>query len=247
MRSSLRTLAKRTYLDGVAREGLGAGRRHARALIRGYGRTNAAVRRRHFAETDDPKLHIGSGWVPREGWLNVELHPVRSDVMNMDAAAPFPFDDGTFAYVFSEHMIEHISYVDGGRMLAECFRVLRPGGRIRISTPDIGFLVDLYGPGKSQLQENYIEYLTSFPDPEAPEPLDTFVINKYVRAWGHQFNYDEPTLRRHFEAAGFVDVSRFAVGESADPVLADMENVDRMPEGYLQLETFTLEAVKPPS
>ena len=62
----------------------------------------------------------------------------------IDITKKFPFVSSTFDYVFSEHMIEHIKYQDGLKMLNESFRVLKPSGKIRISTPDLQFLLDLY-------------------------------------------------------------------------------------------------------
>jgi predicted SAM-dependent methyltransferase len=57
-----------------------------------------------------------------------------------------------FDYVFSEHMIEHVSYAEGLLMLRECLRVLKPGGRIRIATPSLEVLLDLYKPSKTPIQ-----------------------------------------------------------------------------------------------
>ena len=62
----------------------------------------------------------------------------------MDATALFPLPDASFDYIFSEHVIEHMSYADGGRMLRECLGVLKPGGRIRIATPNLVRLLGLY-------------------------------------------------------------------------------------------------------
>jgi predicted SAM-dependent methyltransferase len=77
------------------------------------------------------------------GWLNTDYEPELPIVMHLDASQRFPFREATFDYIFSEHVIEHISYWDGMKMLAECFRVLKGSGKVRISTPDLAFLVDL--------------------------------------------------------------------------------------------------------
>jgi predicted SAM-dependent methyltransferase len=59
----------------------------------------------------------------------------------LDATTPFPFDCGTFDYIYCEHMIEHISWQKGQTMLRECHRVLKPRGVMRIATPaDILFV-----------------------------------------------------------------------------------------------------------
>jgi len=47
---------------------------------------------------------------------------------------PFPFDDCTFDVVFSKSLIEHL--FNPTKFMKECYRVLKPGGRIIIMTPD---------------------------------------------------------------------------------------------------------------
>ena len=46
----------------------------------------------------------------------------------------FPFEDETFDAVFSKSVIEHLFNPDN--VMKECLRVLKPGGRIIIMTPD---------------------------------------------------------------------------------------------------------------
>lgn len=187
------------------------------------------------------KLNIGAGPVPISGWKNVDLYPFPG-VDFMNAAAPFPYLDETFDRIFTEHMIEHVSYADGRNMLAECYRVLKPGGRIRISTPNLGFLVSLLGRA-SDIERRYIEWACANFTPDQP-PFPENVVNNFVRAWGHQYIYSTRTLDRAVQDAGFSPVRWCSVGESNDPELAGLENVGRMPEGFLQLETMTIEADK---
>jgi len=47
-----------------------------------------------------------------------------------------PFDDSIFDVVTSVELIEHISPDDASQLLAECRRVLRPGGKLVITTPN---------------------------------------------------------------------------------------------------------------
>jgi hypothetical protein len=79
----------------------------------------------------------------------------------------------------------------------------------------------------------------------APYVNPIFTINNYVRDWGHKFIYDKPTLAASLQAVGFVDVVDFKIRESHDPVLQNLEADFRMKPGHLQLESMTLEAVKP--
>jgi len=88
-----------------------------------------------------PKLQIGAGKNLLPGWLNTDYDPLPGAAY-LDATTRYPFDADTFALVYSEHIIEHVPYSAGASMLRECFRVLKPGGVLRISTPDLPFLVD---------------------------------------------------------------------------------------------------------
>jgi ubiquinone/menaquinone biosynthesis C-methylase UbiE len=72
-------------------------------------------------------------------------------------------------------------------MLTESFRVLKRSGKIRISTPNLAFLVDLTRPNKSDLQRAYIKWAANAYTSGAPDDNEVFVINNFVRDWGHTF------------------------------------------------------------
>ena len=165
-------------------------------------------------------------------------------VLRLDATQAFPFADASFDYIFSEHMIEHLSYPQGQQMLAECRRVLKPGGVLRIATPDLAFLVALYGAEKSALQNAYLEWAHMQFIAWAPEASDTFVINNFVRDWGHQFIYDAKTLHRALRDAGFATPVACELNASSHDALCGLEHLERMPEGFLRLETMVFEAEK---
>jgi predicted SAM-dependent methyltransferase len=190
------------------------------------------------------RLHIGCGGNVLPGWLNSDYYPRSPSILYIDATEQFPFGDGIFDYIFSEHMIEHVPLTDGFSMLRECHRVLRKGGRIRISTPDLRFVVSLYTDEPSELQKQYINWSTKEFANWAPYPDARYVVNNFVRDWGHQFIYDEETLRFAMQKAGFADVIRCKLQSSECEYLRKLENETRMPKGFLALETLTLEATK---
>ena len=72
-----------------------------------------------------------------------------------------------------------------------------------------------------------------------------FVIDRFIRGWGHRFIYDEPILRGALERTGFRDPTRRGLNESSDAALRGLANAGRMPDGFLEMETLTLEAGKP--
>ena len=231
---TVRSILRRAPLAGTLARIVIAGRRRSR---------DRHAIAQYLQSTPRPKLHLGCGGNLLAGWLNTDESPADGRIVRLDVTRPFPFADGSFDYVFSEHLIEHVTYKDGIAMLRECRRVLRPGGAIRISTPDLAFLVSLYQENKTGLQRDYVSWAWSAFVRDGP-CNDAMVINNFVRDWGHRFIYDEKTLRHALRETGFADVRRAQLNESADPELRDLENERRMPEGFLRLESFTLEAVR---
>ena len=84
------------------------------------------------------KLQIGAGDSRLVGWLNTDIER-KEGLLYLDASQPFPLEDGSFHYVFSEHVIEHLSYDDGMKMLSESYRrrIFPPGARIRYDSASI--------------------------------------------------------------------------------------------------------------
>lgn len=188
-----------------------------------------------------PSLHLGCGPYQLTGWLNTDYSPTSPDIIFLDATHVFPFDDNTFNFVYSEHMIEHLSLEGGINLIKESFRVLKPNGRIRLTTPNLNFLFELYA--NSEISKKYIKF-ASDEFIKSGYYSEAMVINNFMRAWGHQFIYDERTLTRILESNGFRNVESFQIGVSNFTNLSKLEKPERLPESFLQLESMTLEAVK---
>lgn len=197
----------------------------------------------YLTETREPKLHLGGGAHLLTGWLNTDLAPLPG-VMIMDATAPYPFGAESFQYVFSEHMIEHVPYEQGVRMLRECHRSLRVGGVIRITTPDFAALSRLYEGPLTETQERYLAWFSEAFLPSTHPKSALAAINAHFRMWGHQFLYDEPTLSHALQTVGFKSVVRLRLGQSSHTPLRDLENTGRYPPGLLDYESMALEATK---
>jgi predicted SAM-dependent methyltransferase len=193
------------------------------ALIESYLRTH-----------DVRKLQLGAGEHPRPDWLNTDLHDYgRGDeLVYLDVRKPFPLPDASLDFVYSEHMIEHLTYAEGQHCLRESLRVLKPGGRIRIATPSLERLAALYDGG--EIGERYVTWAVETLEPEVGAALAGVVINNFFRSWGHRFVYDPETLTYALSEAGFVEIEEAPLGE-LERHLADR------PE-FNQLETFVLEA-----
>lgn len=192
------------------------------------------------------KLQIGAGPNPLDGWFNTDLEPDHTQTFFLDATHPLPFSDHTFDYIFSEHFIEHITYLEGFHLLRECRRVLKPGGKIRVATPNAENIVGLYDKKKTELQRRYIRWSVDQFLSGIASYRESFVVNHFYRAWGHQFIYDKGTLQDALEASGFINIVWQVPGQSNDQNLRGIEYHGRViGEEMNNFETMVLEAQAP--
>jgi predicted SAM-dependent methyltransferase len=201
----------------------------------------------YFRKNRVRKLHIGSQQLVLPGWLNTEFgRPCSWRQIYLDARRRFPFQDNSFAYVFSEHMIEHVSYCDGLHMLSECKRILRPGGKIRIATPDLARIIRAYFSGDAEARE-YVEWSRNACSLPASPGTGCHFLNHFVRSWGHMFIYDRLTLREALSSAGFEAIVEYNLGQSADASLTNLEcHHLNIGEANNRFETMVMEAQKSP-
>ena len=199
----------------------------------------------YLAGAASPRLQIGSGINGLDGWLNTDYFPQSDDLIHLDATAPFPFADNTFDLIFSEHVIEHVPLEGGVNMIEEAFRTLKPGGRLRISTPPFEFLLKAYTNPQVPLNKKYLDWHLETYNADSPARDPLVLVNDYIRMWGHVFIYDEALLKKLFQRAGFVDLQSFDINQSDDPRLTNLEHDGRMPDGLLKLSTMTIEGIKP--
>ena len=202
--------------------------------------------RKYFADHEVRKLQIGAGENLLNGWLNTEFYEPAGDRIFLDAASPFPFPEKSFDYVFSEHVIEHLSREQGLDMLAECFRILKAEGKVRITTPDLRKLMSFYLAETTDAGKKYIDwFIEYFNLPRTSNP-QCVIINYYMRAWGHQFLYDRKMLQVAMEKVGFVDVREAIPGQSSDRHLQNLEyhwTISGLENSHF--DTMVLEARRP--
>ena len=76
------------------------------------------------------KLNIGAGSTVIEGFTPI-------DRKLGTEAFPLPYADGSVDEIRASHILEHFTFGDAQKAMEEWSRVLKPGGRIRISVPDV--------------------------------------------------------------------------------------------------------------
>jgi predicted SAM-dependent methyltransferase len=108
-----------------------------------------AERKRGLLTARPIRLNLGCGGRPLPGYINVDMdsldeirvrYPDRTYddsliVVNYDLF-DLPFDDDSVDEIRSEGLIEHLPFIDEPRFFKEVVRVLRPGGKLYLSTVD---------------------------------------------------------------------------------------------------------------
>jgi predicted SAM-dependent methyltransferase len=190
------------------------------------------------------KLQLGAGTVNLEGWLNSDIEPSDGQAY-IDAAGKYPLPDESFRYVYSEHLIEHLDYEQGLKMLEESHRILQPGGKIRIHTPDLHKFISLFDENKPETSVNFMnEKVRLFGFPRTPD-TETYLLNAEMHKWGHQFLYTRKLLQARLAQAGFTHINQVALRESSDPafhrISGRIENALSETDSW---ETMAIEAVR---
>jgi SAM-dependent methyltransferase len=190
------------------------------------------------------RLNLGCGHNVLPGWLNVDLEGGRHGTTYMDALRPYPLPDNMLDAILCEHLIEHLPKEGGRFLLGEAFRVLKPGGAIRVVTPDLESMARMCVNGPNEAEQRYLDFVAKLHGQDSITPADALNIMFYE--YGHRHIYSVARLREAMVAAGFVDI---AEGRAAHPQREVFVGV----EGHAvwagaendATEAFALEAVKP--
>ncbi|RZK39278.1 MAG: methyltransferase domain-containing protein [Pedobacter sp.] len=190
------------------------------------------------------KIQFGCGPNELKGWLNTDIVKCFEGAVFFDITEKFLLPSNTVDFMTSEHLIEHIDFEQAKSFLSECLRTLKPKGVIRITTPDLKKLLNIYQTDNPS-DKKYIDYICKNFITNAKFSKDVFVINNAFRNWGHQFLYDKETLISLLEEVGFDEIRQCSPGESLYEALYD---VDSRNKGDLKeindFEVMVFEAVK---
>jgi GT2 family glycosyltransferase/ADP-heptose:LPS heptosyltransferase/predicted SAM-dependent methyltransferase len=95
------------------------------------------------------RCEIGSGMNPQPGYLHLDVmaHAPSLDILH-DVSQPFPLLEGTVAEILANHVVEHVSWRDLPKLVADLHRVVVPGGRVFIRTPNLRFIAERFLSGE---------------------------------------------------------------------------------------------------
>ncbi|MCW2857242.1 MAG: hypothetical protein JWR52_2857 [Marmoricola sp.] len=186
--------------------------------------------RRVLAATARPmKLEIG-GLLQRDGWVVTNVNAVTRNYL--DCTTRWPIEDAAASYIYSDNVIEHLPLAAGRAMMAEAYRVLQPGGVIRLVTPDIRKHVELYLAGVSSIHSDVAkDYRDMGLVVEHPIDLVRIPIGSFGHHEGYVYDFD--VLEQELKRAGFNSIVECGLGESEHDALRGLDF--RVAEGGAQI------------
>lgn len=158
-----------------------------------------AARKKFFPNIDTGEnfLNIGCGSYLIPNFLNVDFYGWRSSrgVFEHDLRKDLPFSSNRFEGVVTEHTIEHLYPNVTIKLLSEIFRVLKPGGVLRVGVPDL---------------DKYLDFCAG----ELPHPQFSRYENGCEAIWHltqnnmHISVWNFEMLEKHLVAIGFEKVQK---------------------------------------
>ncbi|MGH9683811.1 MAG: class I SAM-dependent methyltransferase [Candidatus Acidiferrales bacterium] len=216
------------------------------------------------------RLNLGCGLQTADGWINVDgswnarlakhprlrrllasLHlmakdkseiPWSSKIFIHDIREPLPFPDGSASAVYASHVLEHLYVEEGRNLIKESFRVLAPGGVLRVVVPDLNAIMLEY-MGERPFGELSAEMASLTPADRVnqrllmrwPSPAGGNLLYRIYNSWQdfhtHKWMYDSISLAALFESVGFAEVQPKTSGQSKIANIEEVEDPSRILNG----------------
>jgi predicted SAM-dependent methyltransferase len=167
-----------------------------------------AVFRRGPPDVGQPALlNLGCGPHIFAGWVNADDYAFKRGLREpafrpnwrLDITRPWRCANDHWDGVFTEHVLEHLSYSQAIFVLRESLRTLKPGAWLRLSVPDLRAYVDFYD-GRAAAPE-----FARFPHPAVGV---SFLTQMHL----HRSAWDADLMMQVLTELGFRDVQRAAFG-----------------------------------
>ncbi len=94
------------------------------------------------------RINIGCNDLKLPDFVNIDNDPVVKPDIVADASH-LPFDDGSVDEIYAGHLLEH--FAENENVIKEWHRVLKTGGKITITVPDVQKSLLLYSQGEITL------------------------------------------------------------------------------------------------
>ena len=134
-------------------------------------------------ESDLIRLNLGCGDEILPDYINCDAYGNKAD--QIFDAKEVPFADNSVAEIRAYHLIEHFTFETAFKVLREWWRVLKPGGRLIMETPDLYFtakeFTKLY-EARDPSAVNLYGHFFAFPD-LSPGQVHYFLYTEIQMFW----------------------------------------------------------------
>lgn len=104
-------------------------------------------------------LACGCVFVIDTAWLNLDYASSSPAVHRANLLGRLPLEDATADLVYSSHFLEHIPRDQVTSFLRECWRILKPGGVLRLVVPDLENLCRTYLHHRDQGEHDKADFV----------------------------------------------------------------------------------------
>jgi predicted SAM-dependent methyltransferase len=142
-------------------------------------------------------------------WPKLELVDIRSR---------WPVSDSSVDFVFCSQVLEHFNPDEGEKIINQIYRVLKNGGKLRLSVPDLERISKFYLEERKPDEVN--EILWGYKKQEYQGIMGEI---KKVFIRGHRWFYDRESIKKLLEKNGFSKVKFYKRTVGTVPDLKRME------------------------
>jgi len=182
---------------------------------------------------DVSRLNIGCGHDYVSGWLNIGLFPAEEIpenaladtgeglVLNFDMRQRLPIASGSVEYIYASHFIEHLDFQEGIGFLKQCHDLMKSGGIIRLTCPDMEMWIKKYSGDDTGFFDDYKSLFSPGIHPSVRTKGEIFMSQ--VHNWGHKWNYDFDSIYHVLKMVGFGKIVKKSLHESGIPEIRALE------------------------
>ena len=196
-------------------------------------------------------VQFGCGLCAPESWINFDASPTLrlqknaltggifskfsdvkfpKNVLYGDVVKGLPLKENSCKAIYSSHTLEHLPLLGFRKALRNVHANLKPGGTFRFVVPDLevmarSYLKNLEGENPGEASVKFIKHTLL-----GSESRQTGLKGMLKGAYGnaeHLWMWDQYSLRKELEDAGFTAIKRVDFGDSGDAHFKDVEDPNR--------------------
>ena len=130
----------------------------------------------------------------------------RAILLRHDCRKKLKYGDNTVDHILCSHFLEHVYLEETKTILADFYRVLKPGGTLHIIVPDLNkFIYDYLEMGKNGNQYAADEFIKNSILSKTTRGSLRYRLMEFQGGFGlqHRWMYDRPSMVAHITDIGF--------------------------------------------